>query len=87
MEERLSRSKFLKVSSAAACVGPTSLLAPVEALANIRRPFRGNFCLFSKAVPQLTWQELARSARRLEGNNLPVRRRDVRLQGFLENCR
>jgi len=74
MEKRLSRREFVQASSAAAwaCAVPhsTAGASPPD-----RGPFRGTFCLFSKAVPQLTWQELGRSAKRagFGGIDLTVR--------------
>lgn len=63
MEESLSRRKFLQVSSAAAWAAGTVPLSMRSAPRPARRPYRGTFCFFSKVVPQLSWQELARSAK------------------------
>ncbi|MGA2985642.1 MAG: sugar phosphate isomerase/epimerase family protein [Terriglobia bacterium] len=74
MAKRLSRREFVQASCAAAwaCAVPHS---SAVAFPPAREPFRGTFCLFSKAVPQLTWQELGRSAKRagFGGIDLTVR--------------
>jgi len=76
MKESLSRRDFLQVSSAAACASalPANSLAAVPPPAS--DPFRGTFCLFSKPVPQLSWKELAQSAKHagFGGIDLTVRR-------------
>ena len=76
MKESLSRREFLQVSSASAWATalPAMLSAAVEAPA--AGPYRGTYCLFSKPVPQLSWQELAVSAKRagFGGIDLTVRR-------------
>ena len=75
MGKRLSRRRFLQVSSAVAWAGavPASRRSQGRPLADGR--FRGILCLFSKAVPQLVWQELAQSAKRagFDGIDLTVR--------------
>jgi L-ribulose-5-phosphate 3-epimerase len=77
MSESLSRREFLQVSSAAAWVaGSVPLSAHAAPPTPAREPYRGTFCLFSKPVPQLSWQELAQSAKRagFGGIDLTVRR-------------
>jgi sugar phosphate isomerase/epimerase len=76
MRKQLSRRTFLQVSSAATLAGARVLSARAEGPAPVRGPFRGTLCLFSKPVPQLTWQELALSAKRagFGGIDLTVRR-------------
>ena len=76
MRKRVSRRKFLQVSSAAVWAAAAPVAAPAETLPSARGPFRGTFCLFSKAVPQLSWQELAQSAKRagFGGVDLTVRK-------------
>jgi sugar phosphate isomerase/epimerase len=75
MRKRLSRRQFLQTSSAAMWAAAAPIPAPAETLPPAREPFRGTFCLFSKAVPQLSWQELAQSAKRagFGGIDLTVR--------------
>src|ERR1035441_7461203 len=75
MRKQVSRRKFLQVSSAAVWAAAAPVAAHAEALPRARGPFRGAFCLFSKAVPQLSWQELAQSAKRagFGGIDLTVR--------------
>jgi L-ribulose-5-phosphate 3-epimerase len=86
MNKQFSRREFLQVSSAAAVAGATSLssLATYAAQSKATRSFRGTLCLFSKAVPQLSWSELAQAAKqagfggidltvRSEGHVLPDR--------------
>lgn len=75
MRKRVSRRKFLQVSSAAVWAA-APVAARAETLPPARGPFRGTFCLFSKAVPQLSWQELAQSAKRagFGGIDLTVRK-------------
>jgi len=77
MKKPFSRREFLQTSSAAAWVAgalPLSLRAASRPPAP--GPYRGTFCLFSKPVPQLNWQELAQSAKRagFGGVDLTVRR-------------
>ena len=65
MRATLSRRRFLEISSAAAwAAGAVPLSVGAAAPAPARGPFRGALCFFSKPVPQLSWQELAQSARR-----------------------
>jgi sugar phosphate isomerase/epimerase len=77
MNKNFSRREFLQVSSATAIAGATALPAFSAATApsNAPGPFRGTFCLFSKAVPQLNWSELARAAKEagFDGVDLTVR--------------
>jgi L-ribulose-5-phosphate 3-epimerase len=86
MNKQFSRREFLQVSSAAAVAGATSLssLATYAAQSKATGSFRGTLCLFSKAVPQLSWSELAQAAKqagfggidltvRSEGHVLPDR--------------
>jgi sugar phosphate isomerase/epimerase len=86
MNRQLSRREFLQTSSAAAAAGATSLssLATYAAQPKTSGSFRGTLCLFSKAVPQLSWSELAQAAKqagfggidltvRSEGHVLPDR--------------
>ncbi|MGA2984773.1 MAG: sugar phosphate isomerase/epimerase family protein [Terriglobia bacterium] len=63
MKESLSRREFLQVSSAAAWASATAPLSLHSAARAARGPFRGTFCFFSKAAPQMSWQELAKSAK------------------------
>ncbi len=65
MNKHLSRREFLQVSSATAMAGTIALSAwpTAAAQAGAREPFRGTLCLFSKSVPQLSWRELAQSAK------------------------
>ena len=86
MNKDFSRREFLRVSAAAAMA---STVAPAASSAEAappgtRGPFRGTLCLFSKAVPQLSWRELAQNAKqagfggidltvRSEGHVLPAR--------------
>ena len=74
MDKQLSRRAFLQVSSAATLAG-AALSASSVARPYVPGPFRGTICLFSKPVPQLTWQELAQSAKRagFGGIDLTVR--------------
>ncbi|MFZ1942438.1 MAG: sugar phosphate isomerase/epimerase family protein [Acidobacteriaceae bacterium] len=86
MSKTFSRREFLQASSATAMASAAGLSAwpvtPAEAAP--RAPFRGTLCLFSKPVPQLSWRELAQSAKqagfggidltvRPEGHVLPER--------------
>jgi len=86
MNKPFSRREFLQASSATAMAGTVALSAwPAKAVqAAPRAPFRGTLCLFSKPVPQLSWSELAHSAKqagfggidltvRPEGHVLPQR--------------
>src|ERR1039458_2303875 len=75
METRLTRRTFLQVSSAATLATAQALSAHSPGISQAREPFRGTLCLFSKPVPQLTWQELAQSAKRagFGGIDLTVR--------------
>lgn len=86
MNKSLSRREFLQVSSATAMASAVALSAwPAPAVqADARGSFRGTLCLFSKPVPQLSWRELAQSAKqagfggidltvRPEGHVLPER--------------
>jgi sugar phosphate isomerase/epimerase len=78
MNKKVSRREFLQVSSASAIAGGVAFSPSrgegVPAAA--REPFRGTLCLFSKPVPQLNWQELARSTKDagFDGIDLTVRR-------------
>jgi len=76
MRKRVSRRKFLQASSAAVWAAAAPLAARAETLPPARGPFRGTFCLFSKAVPQLSWHELAQSAKHagFGGIDLTVRK-------------
>ena len=86
MKRHFSRREFLQSSAVVAMAGAiapaawTAELVPAVA----RGPFRGTLCLFSKAVPQLSWREMAQSAKqagfggidltvRYEGHVLPAR--------------
>jgi L-ribulose-5-phosphate 3-epimerase len=86
MNQELSRREFLQLSSAAAISGAVvpSTWPKAHAQVKVRTPFRGTLCLFSKPVPQLSWRELAQSAKaagfggidltvRSEGHVLPER--------------
>ena len=70
-----SRRKFLQVSSAGALAGASVLSAAPAVNSYSLGPFRGTLCLFSKPVPQLSWKELAQSAKRagFGGIDLTVR--------------
>jgi L-ribulose-5-phosphate 3-epimerase len=76
MKESLSRREFLQASSAAACAATLPGTLGLAAQPPATGPYRGTFCLFSKPVPQLSWQELAVSAKRagFGGIDLTVRR-------------
>ena len=63
MKESLSRRKFLQLSSAAAWVAGAVPLSMRSAVRPARGSFRGTFCFFSKAAPQMSWQDLAKSAK------------------------
>ncbi len=64
-----TRRKFLKLTSATAC----ALAMPVHA--TTANGFNGTFCLFSKHLPQLNWQQLAQTVKQLGfgGVDLTVR--------------
>jgi L-ribulose-5-phosphate 3-epimerase len=76
MEKRVSRRKFLQVSSTVAAVTN----APLPAMGNSAAPpshsFRGIVCLFSKPVPQMNCRELAQAAKKVGfgGIDLTVRK-------------
>src|SRR5437870_3022154 len=72
----VSRRKFLQTSSAAAWAGAVRNISPSNSAPTAPGSFRGVLCLFSKAVPQLNWRELAQSARLagFGGIDLTVRR-------------
>lgn len=76
MPEALSRREFLQVSSAATLAGAGALSETAAVPARVPGPYRGTICLFSKSVPQLNWQELARGVKRagFGGIDLTVRR-------------
>ena len=78
MSDSISRREFLQVSSAAAALaaGTAPLSGGVAAPSPATGPYRGTFCLFSKPVPQMSWKELAQSAKRAGygGIDLTVRR-------------
>jgi len=63
MEKLVSRREFLQLSTAAAAASTVPLGAASYASTVAKGSFRGVICLFSKAVPQLSWQDLAKSAR------------------------
>ena len=63
MKESLSRREFLEVSTASAWAAGGAPLSMRSAAAPAPVPFRGTLCFFSKAAPQLSWPELARSAK------------------------
>jgi L-ribulose-5-phosphate 3-epimerase len=77
MTQSVSRREFLLASSATAMASAVALSTwpalPTQAAA--RGPFRGTLCLFSKPVPQLSWRELAQSAKQagFDGIDLTVR--------------
>lgn len=86
MNQYFSRREFLQVSAAAIVANtvPPTAWSDAVSPAGARGPFRGTLCLFSKAVPQLNWRELAQSAKqagfggvdltvRSEGHVLPAR--------------
>ena len=61
--KRLSRRDFLRVSSAATLSHAVPSSAESTAPKAAREPYRGVLCLFSKPVPQMSWRQLARSAK------------------------
>jgi sugar phosphate isomerase/epimerase len=63
MSESLSRRKFLQASSAAAWAAGMVPHGLRSAARPARGPYRGTFCFFSKVVPQMNWQDLAKSAK------------------------
>jgi L-ribulose-5-phosphate 3-epimerase len=63
VEQSISRRKFLKASSAATLAGARVLSASPEAPPRVPGPFTSTICLFSKSVPQMNWQELAKGAK------------------------
>ena len=63
MKESLSRRRFLQVSSVAACAAGMLPLSVRSAARPPRGPYRGTYSFFSKVVPQMNWQDLAKSAR------------------------
>jgi L-ribulose-5-phosphate 3-epimerase len=77
MNKNFSRRQFLEASSATAIADTVGLSSFPAAAAQSHAPgaFRGTFCLFSKAVPQLNWSELARAAKEagFDGVDLTVR--------------
>jgi sugar phosphate isomerase/epimerase len=75
MTKQLSRRKFLETSSLTLLAGAVAGSARAATPPPARGPFRGTICLFSKPVPQLTWQELAQSAKQagFTGIDLTVR--------------
>jgi len=70
----ITRRDFLAASSAAAVAVSWSATGRAGT-PPASGPFRGTLCLFSKPVPQLTWQELGRSAKQagFAGIDLTVR--------------
>lgn len=76
MSQPLSRREFLQESSALAGAVALPYSFTTDAPAGARGPFRGTLCFFSKPVPQLSWQEVAQSAKRagFGGVDLTVRR-------------
>lgn len=73
----LSRREFLQVSSTAALAASAFPGAAFSAAPPVSPgAFRGTFCLFSKPVPQMSWRELAQSAKRagFGGIDLTVRK-------------
>ncbi len=78
MGKSFSRRKFLQASSATAVMSASGFQTWAGAAglpATGSGMFRGTLCLFSKAVPQLPWAELAKSAKRagFGGIDLTVR--------------
>ncbi|MBS1851129.1 MAG: sugar phosphate isomerase/epimerase [Acidobacteria bacterium] len=76
MTKAFSRREFFQVSSAAAIAGAAlSALPAAAAEVQGQGSFRGPLCLFSKAVPQLNWHELAQAAKEagFAGVDLTVR--------------
>jgi sugar phosphate isomerase/epimerase len=63
MANLLSRRQFLQASSAAAWAAGMVPPALRSAAHPARGPYRGTFCFFSKPVPQMSWQDLAKSAK------------------------
>jgi len=75
MSEHLSRREFLQRTAAVAGAVALSGRLAKAALTAKRRPFRGTLCFFSKPVPQLSWPELAETAKSagFDGVDLTVR--------------
>jgi sugar phosphate isomerase/epimerase len=63
MDKQLSRREFLQASSAAAMATAVPFSAGPQVAAAASSSFRGVLCLFSKGVPQMSWRELAQSAK------------------------
>ena len=64
MKGKISRRVFLQASSAVTLVGARAHPSvSAGGFPAVPGPFRGTVCLFSKPVPQLSWRELARSAK------------------------
>jgi L-ribulose-5-phosphate 3-epimerase len=63
MKDSLSRRKFLQLSSTAAMAAGMAPLSMRSAAPPPRGPYRGTYCFFSKVVPQMNWQDLAKSAK------------------------
>jgi len=63
MNKTLSRREFLQASSAAAMLAAVPHSAGSQAAPAASGSFQGVICLFSKGVPQMSWRELAQSAK------------------------
>jgi sugar phosphate isomerase/epimerase len=63
MSEFLSRRRFLQASAAGAWMAGAAPLSLRSAIPAARGPCRGTICFFSKVVPQMNWQDLAKSAK------------------------
>ena len=76
MQEPFRRREFLQALSAAGCAGALPLSAGSQGGAPSAGAYRGILCFFSKPAPQLSWHELAQSAKRagFGGIDLTVRR-------------
>jgi sugar phosphate isomerase/epimerase len=73
MTLNLSRRDFLRASTAALCASSSPATASYQPEA--RSPFKGQLCVFSKPLPQLSWRALAQAAKRVgfDGIDLTVR--------------
>ncbi|HLY62613.1 MAG TPA: sugar phosphate isomerase/epimerase family protein [Terriglobia bacterium] len=72
MTLKLSRRDFLSTSTVALC-GASSPAAHFEP--DVRGPFKGPLCIFSKPLPEMDWRALAQASKRIgfDGIDLTVR--------------
>ncbi len=70
----LSRREFIHLASGA-CAGSFALNMSAARAPAAQDSYRGQFCFFSKPLPQMDWQRLGQSARRVgfDGIDLTVR--------------